>query len=761
MEKRVIIIRWLGIIVGITTVPFLELQDSFPMYLLIGYALVHNTIFQFFIIPYRNHWLLKSAILTISDNIMTSLAVYLTGGLDSDFYLIYFLLAVLSAIRFGRREAMVSTLISTVLYVLLVVYKASEPLTSMNIAVIILRMGFVVITGVFAGYLGDRTRQIEIDLEKELDKAYAQLNKSITLLNQNPELKDVLSNGTEQACRLINAEFCMTLMDESNTQFLERDFKNILLKPYIAFNSMGTEISEKNVQKFVALVPELIQFPSVKLNTVYKNKKVKIYDCKVNKYISEVFSVEEGSEYFLISIPLLNGDKKIGTMYLVKFNEDINILKEIQVDIVFLYAQSIASAIASSIVSQSKRLAITDPVTGLYNHRFYQETIKIELGQCLASKKLLSLIVLDIDTFKQFNDTYGHSVGDIALKSVAKLIQDSINGIGWAARYGGDEFVIVLPSMSNQQACEVAELIRTKKSDSFGKVAYEALAALNLSFGVATAPLSGKTPEDLFNTADSALYIAKYSGKNLVQSAFKMPKFKAMNEISIIPKYLENKKIISLQKAFSKNSVQDIELIEAFIAAVDARDHYTYDHSEHVSNYSVKLARKMNLSDEEIERIRLGALLHDIGKIGIPDNILNKIGNLTNEEYEVIKQHPIIGTKIIEPIKSMGVYGQIILHHHEWFDGTGYPYGLKESEIPLEARIVSICDVYDAMTTDRSYRSAIPKEKALQIIKVMVGSQFDPEVWLYFNEMITNDTIPKTGENTNSTDIEREKAQFI
>jgi putative nucleotidyltransferase with HDIG domain len=203
-----------------------------------------------------------------------------------------------------------------------------------------------------------------------------------------------------------------------------------------------------------------------------------------------------------------------------------------------------------------------------------------------------------------------------------------------------------------------------------------------------------------------------------------------------------------LQKAFSKNSVQDIELIEAFIAAVDARDHYTYDHSEHVSNYSEKLARKMNLSDEEVERVRLGALLHDIGKIGIPDNILNKIGNLTNEEYEVIKQHPIIGTKIIEPIKAMGVYGQIILYHHEWFDGTGYPYGLKESEIPLEARIVSICDVFDAMTTDRPYRSAIPKEKALQIINVMVGSQFDPEVWLHFNEMITNDIISKNGKTT-------------
>jgi hypothetical protein len=391
MEKRVIIVRWLGIIVGITTVPFLELRDSFPMYLLIGYALMHNTIFQFFIIPYRNQWLLKSAILTISDNIMTSLAVYLTGGLDSDFYLIYFLLAVLSAIRFGRREAMISTLISTVLYVLLVVYKATEPLTSMNIAVIILRMGFVVITGIFAGYLGDRTRQIEIDLEKELDKAYAQLNKSLTVLNQNPELKDVLSNGTEQARHLINAEFCITLMDEANTQFLERDFKDILLKPYFAFNRMRTGISEKNIQNFFELVPELIQIPNAKLNTMYKNKEVKIYDCKVNKYISEVFSVEEGSEYFLISIPLLNGDKKIGIMYLATFNKAI---KEIQVDIMFLYAQSISSAIANSIVSQSELLAITDPVTGLYNHRFYQETIKIELGQCLAGQKLLSLIVL-------------------------------------------------------------------------------------------------------------------------------------------------------------------------------------------------------------------------------------------------------------------------------------------------------------------------------------------------------------------------------
>lgn len=740
MEKRIITIRWLGIVIGLATVPFLGLNDIVPMYLLISYAILLNVFFQFVIIPYRSNWLLKPILLTFSDILLASAAVYLTGGLKSDFYLIYFLLAVLSAVRFGHREAIISTSLSTVLYIF-VIYKETDSLSSFNVADIILRMGFVLITGVFVGYLGDRTRQIEMDLQKELDKAHAQLNESTALLNQSLELEDVLTRGVEQASRLIKADLSMILMDESNAQFLAaHDFHDIILKPFISCRRMFNNLSDKNIQVVASLFTQLSETSRAKHNLLHKG--ITAVDCTANQVISRIFSLEAGSPYYLISIPLLSGKKKLGTLNLVKFNEPFK-LREPQVDLVLMYGDSISSAITNSFVyTQSKLQAITDSVTGLYNHRYLQDTIKIELDNCLDNKKQLSLIVLDIDNFKQFNDTYGHSVGDIALKYVANIIQESINGKGLAARYGGDEFVIVLPSLCNKEACDIAESIRVRAlSNSYVKN-HHAIASLQITQGVATAPLSGKKPEELFEAADSALYIAKYSGKNTVQSAFELSDIKPES----FPKYSESKRMIALQKAFSKYNTLDFEMIEAFIAAVDARDHYTYDHSVNVTNYSMRLAQKMNLSNQKVEKIRLGALLHDIGKIGIPDNILNKVSKLSNEEYEMIKQHPFIGAKILQPIKSMGIYGQIVMYHHEWFDGSGYPYGLKGDEIPLEVRIVSICDAYDAMTTDRPYRKAISKEKALQIIGEMTGTQFDPNLWVFFQEMITNDIELERGE---------------
>jgi diguanylate cyclase (GGDEF)-like protein/putative nucleotidyltransferase with HDIG domain len=746
MEKRVIVIRWLGIIVGATTVPFLGLHRIVPMYLLIAYALLHNVMFQFFIIPYRKRWLLKSTMLTIGDIIMASAAVYLTGGLNSDFYLIYFLLAVLSAIRFGRKEAIISTSIATVLYII-VIYKATNHLTSMGIADIALRMGFVVITGIFVGYLGDRTRQIELDLQKELDKAHEQLNKSIALLNQNLELEDVLHKGAEQACHLIDAELSMIVMEETSSKVLAHQFQDALLKPYLSCKRVKDHLSEQDILYFSKVFPELSNSLLAKYNTMYKNKEVTIVNVTANEVMSKSFSLDKGGAYYLIAIPLLSGEKKLGTLYLVKSNNPFKPLRETQVDLVFMYAHSISSAIANSMVyTQSRLQAITDPVTGLYNHRFYQETIKVELDRCLANQKPLSLIVLDIDSFKQFNDLYGHSVGDLALKAVANIIQESINGMGVASRYGGDEFVIILPSVTNKQAFEIAELIRRKVFVCSYIPEHEALASLKVSLGVATAPRSGKTPEELFSAADSSLYIAKYAGNHSVQSDDELSDYEPYTNIPALPKYTESKKMLALQEAFSKISTMDFEMIEAFIVAVDARDHYTYDHSDNVSSYSSRLAQKMNLPSDDVERVRLGALLHDIGKIGIPDSILNKPGKLTGEEFEIVKQHPIIGAKIIQPINSMSVYCRIIMYHHEWFNGNGYPYGLKEGEIPLEARIVSICDAFDAMTTDRPYHRAMPKEKALRVIEEMVGTQFDPEVWVYFNEMITDEIEQKRGE---------------
>ncbi len=185
----------------------------------------------------------------------------------------------------------------------------------------------------------------------------------------------------------------------------------------------------------------------------------------------------------------------------------------------------------------------------------------------------------------------------------------------------------------------------------------------------------------------------------------------------------------NLQRAY-------IDTLSALTSAIDAKDSYTRGHSERVTDLSVKLAKAMNLSNQEVESIKLGGLLHDIGKIGIPEGILNKPGRLTNEEFDIIKSHPELGTKILGKVEFLSGIVSIIRHHHERYDGKGYPEGLKSTEIPLLARIISVVDTYDAMTTDRPYRKALSVEEAIAEIKKCSGTQFDPEVAANFVDLI-------------------------
>ncbi len=347
--------------------------------------------------------------------------------------------------------------------------------------------------------------------------------------------------------------------------------------------------------------------------------------------------------------------------------------------------------------------ANTDELTGLYNHRHFHERLEQEIARGSRFGSTFSMIMIDIDLFKVYNDIYGHLAGDQVLRKVGQYIESSIRSIDLAFRYGGEEFAIILPEARIQDAFKVAERIR-KTIES--KTSSRAM-PVTVSLGAANWPNDGVMREEIIGAADTALYHAKNSGRNRTSLSHEV----------IVPgeeKTLEQ-----------EGQSRSISIIYALAATVDAKDSYTYGHSRKVSEYAVSIAEALELPELQISTIRAAGLLHDIGKIGVPDSILNKKEPLTDLEWGPIKTHPEIGVEILRHVSELSDCLPLILHHHERYDGKGYPAGLKGTSIPIGARILTIADAFDAMTTPRPYRGRMSFEDALEELEKHAGTQFD------------------------------------
>jgi diguanylate cyclase (GGDEF)-like protein len=369
----------------------------------------------------------------------------------------------------------------------------------------------------------------------------------------------------------------------------------------------------------------------------------------------------------------------------------------------------------AQLYTQATIRANTDGLTGIYNHRHFHERLEQEIGRGSRFGTMFSLIMLDIDLFKAYNDIYGHLVGDEVLRRIGGYIDSSIRSIDLAFRYGGEEFTIILPETRLDDAYRVAERIRkTIESQTSSRAM-----PITASLGIASWPIDGVMKEEVIGRADAALYRAKQAGRNrtcLSSDAVKP-------ETPIIGAELEAR-----PKALS--------IIYALAATVDAKDHYTYGHSRKVSDYSVAVAEALNLSQDKIATIRAAGLLHDIGKMAIPDSILTKKETLTDEEWGPIKAHPKLGVEILRHVIDLVNCLPAILHHHERYDGNGYPSGLKGDNIPTEARILAITDAYDAMTSPRPYRDQVSPQQAINEVKRCAGTQFDAELVDIFCKVI-------------------------
>lgn len=352
---------------------------------------------------------------------------------------------------------------------------------------------------------------------------------------------------------------------------------------------------------------------------------------------------------------------------------------------------------------RAMRLALTDPLTGLGNHRSFHERLQRELATAEHVGTTLGLCLVDIDDFKTINDSHGHPVGDAVLGQVASRLRQG----GEAFRLGGDEFAVLLPGHDEMQAVGVARSI----VERVGAIAIDGVGPVTVSAGVATYPAQGVGRDELIRLADSALYWAKEDGKNRARS---------YESAALLLANFE-------QVADSPDRAARYRAAASLAKAVDARDAYTGSHSERVAELAGRIARRLGAEEPQVELTRLAGSLHDLGKLAIPEEILRKPELLTDAERLVLERHPQIGYRMLE---SLGVdpIAEWVLHHHERWDGEGYPDGLRGDQISLGARIIFVADAFDAMTSERVYRRPLTPVAALNELERCAGTQFDPAI---------------------------------
>ena len=358
------------------------------------------------------------------------------------------------------------------------------------------------------------------------------------------------------------------------------------------------------------------------------------------------------------------------------------------------------------------QVAVTDVITGLPNHQAVINRLDEAIVECQQTHGRFALLFVDLDHFKRMNDTWGHRAGDALLHEIAQRMRMALRMEDFVGRYGGEEFLILLPGVDVQAATLTAEHLRTViGTASFSWQPDTNLSAVpistTVSIGVAIYPLHGSSAETLFEAADRAMYRAKYIGRNHV--------------------YLADMGMASTQ---SMHDDREYMAVLALTAAASVHDHGTEAHAQRLVQLVEATARKLKRPEEEIRLVRLAALLHDIGKIGISQAILHKPGPLTDEEWVIMRQHPELGCQVLEQVG--GIFGQlatIVGTHHEQWDGRGYPYGLANEAIPMTARILSVVDAYDAMISSRPYRrEPLTVVEAKTELLRCAGSQYDPHV---------------------------------
>ena len=364
--------------------------------------------------------------------------------------------------------------------------------------------------------------------------------------------------------------------------------------------------------------------------------------------------------------------------------------------------------------------ARTDVLTGLLNRRGFEEAFELELERARRGGHALSVLVGDLDNFKQINDRFGHHVGDVALARASDVLDGRKRRIDTVARLGGEEFALIVPEADDHAAYMLAERLRTSLRDAFKGESVP----VTISFGVATFPSHGESYETLLGTADDALYAAKELGRDRT--------------------VIYSKEVVGILTPIDQPNGprnEHLATVLALAEALDVRDPATARHSKTVGRFAALIAGEMGLPADVVERVRIAGMLHDIGKIAVSNMLLSKTDPLTADEWAEIRRHAEVGARILANAR-LGDIGEWVLAHHERPDGDGFPHGIANGDIPLEARILAVADAYEAMISDRVYKPSLSPEEAREELRRCAGSQFDAAVVEAFLTALDRHRVP-------------------
>ncbi|RYX85594.1 diguanylate cyclase [bacterium] len=420
----------------------------------------------------------------------------------------------------------------------------------------------------------------------------------------------------------------------------------------------------------------------------------------------------------LILVPVRWQGQLLGVMGLMRYTGAFTYEDRALVESVALEAG--AALQNARMYSEAAHRADRDSVTDLFNHRAVQEQMTATLSRCKRTDGEFSIVMMDLNNFKFFNDTYGHPVGDDVLRTVARGLRESCRGSDILGRYGGDEFIVVLPDTDAAGTLDVCARIKaTLDAKHFEPVPGTRL-PIATAFGWAAFPSDGETIMDLLSAADANLYNHKRGGASYLSQTQK-----AIQEGRDEMKKLKN-----------RAHGGSFGVLDALVTAIDNKDHYTRHHSEEVTYISLLVAREVGYTREQLEAVRISGLLHDVGKIAVPDQILRHPGKLGRDEWDIMQQHPVFGALIVKDVPHLESVIDGIKHHHEKWDGSGYPEKLSGEAIPEMGRLLAMGDCYSALTTDRPYRKGWKPEAALEEIERCAGTHFDPHLCAVFLQVM-------------------------
>ncbi len=723
-KKTVLLLRWLVIIIISSLMLFSRDQVPLlsPKTSIIYILLFSNLVLTF--VPkdiYLRKWF--DYLFVLMDTTFVSLGIYMTGEPSAELYLVYFLIIIATTFGSDFKAIIRNTAIVSVVYIIML-FQNRQFETLIYDERVMLRPPFLFIMSLFYGYLANQAkahyvRSVDLEAKKRDLEIILEITKSVS---STLDIQGVLRTIVNKVAEYVHADRCSIILVDDQ-------------------HRCGYVVASHDVPELNRLEIDLQKYPEI-YKALESKEAVIINDVNAEALMNNVREVLNQIHIkSLLVVPISYQEEVIGTLFLKAIKVRHSFTQD-EIKFCQVVANTSANALKNAqLYEQIKLQAKTDGLTKLLNHRSFLESYQEEVMRSRRTNKPFSIMMIDVDNFKSINDSYGHQCGDSILYKLAGCLKDNTRSIDIVARYGGDEFICLLPETSHDQGLMVANRIMKKIMERTD----EGHIILSLSIGMATYFYHTDDPTMLLQLADQAMYLAKYRGGNQI---FTFDQSDTQNlrgwnkkvfETFLILKTLsrfDNAQEIAvelteqLRKMISVDSSPQslYEVVTSLSSALDARDHYTNGHSERAIAYAKQIASDLGMPMNQQEELVYLCLLHDIGKIGIPDHILNKPGRLTAEEFEIMKRHAEIGEKIISPLEALKSLKPLIRHHQEYYDGRGYPDGLCGEAIPLACRILSVVDTFDAMTTDRPYRAALPMEAAIAELRRCAGTQFDPEI---------------------------------